>query len=132
MPIDRIDINKKWPIPSGIKLILMVLVIFGFLVHRCWKKNQGSNILISDIEVSEITKVSADITFFAANRASVELTKAVKISLYTKNSRLIADKLTNITIPAKSKKKYIKLMQKFKFPVNDPNSVGKATVEIYK
>ncbi len=132
MPFERIDINKRWPIPTWVKFVLFLLVIFGFLVHNCWKKNQGSNILVSDIELVEFTRVSADIKFTVANRAEVELTKALKISVVSSSGELIADKLTNVTIPAKSHKRFLKVLQKFKFPIDARDEIGEIKIEIYK
>lgn len=132
MPFERIDINKRWPIPAWVKLVLFLLVIFGLLMHNCWKKSQGSNILISDIKLAEFTSVSADIKFTVANRAEVELTKALKISIFSSSGRLIADKLTNVTIPAKSHKRFLKVLQKFNFPINARDEIDEIKIEIYK
>ena len=131
MAIDRrIDIKQKWPIPTGIKFVLMLAVIFGFLLHNCWQNNKDKNISITSVKILELTKISADIIFSGTNSANVELTKTLKIELFTKSNELIASKLTNITIPAKSKKKFRKILQKFNFPILD--TVGDVRIEIYR
>ena len=130
--IDRIDIKKRWPIPPTVKLLLMLLVIFGFIMHNCWKKTQGKSLPISDIEITELTRVSADVAFVVANPHNLELKKAVLIQIFTKSGELIASKISSITMPAKTKKRYLKVLQKFNFPVDDPESVGDVTIEWYK
>ncbi len=133
MAVDRrIDIKRKWPIPANIKMILMLLVIFGLLLSKCWHDNKASNILITEIKINNVTKVSAEVSFVVANRASVELTKTLKIGIYTKSGELIADKLTNVTIPKKSHKNFLKILQKFNFPLEDSTQIGEIIVEVYK
>jgi len=130
--VDRIDINKKRVIPPATKLILMIAVVIGLLLHTCWKKTQGDNLQISDIQLSNITHVSLDISFTIASRASVELEKSFMIEIYTTSGELLANKLTRLTIPPKTRKRYIKVLQKFNMLLNNPDDIGDFKVYIYK
>ncbi len=130
--VDRIDINTKRTIPPAAKLILMLAVIMGLLLHTCWKKTQGDNLQISDIQLSNITRVSLDISFTIASRASVELEKSFMIEIYTISGELLASKLTHIIIPPKTRKRYIKVMQKFNMPLNDADDIGDFKIYVYK
>ncbi len=130
--VDRIDINTKRTIPPAAKLILMLAVIMGLLLHTCWKKTQGENLQISDIQLSNITRVSLDISFTIASRASVELEKSFMIEIYTTSGELLANKLTHITIPPKTRKRYIKVLQKFNMPLNDADDIGDFKIYVYK
>ncbi len=130
--VDRIDINKKRAVPAATKLILMLAVIIGFLLHTCWKKTQGDNLQISDIQLSNITRISLDISFTIASRASIELEKSFMIEIYTKSGELLANKLTHLSIPPKTRKRYIKVLQKFNMPLNDPDDIGDFKIYVYK
>ncbi len=130
--VDRIDINKKRAIPPAAKLIMMLAVIMGLVLHTCWKKTQGDNLQISDIQVSNITRVSLDISFTIASRASVELDKSFMIEIYTTSGELLASKLTSLTIPPKTRKRYIKVLQKFNMPLESPDDIGDFKVYVYK
>ncbi len=130
--VDRIDINKKRAIPPVAKLIMMLAVILGLVLHTCWKKTQGDNLQISDIQVSNITRVSLDISFTIASRASVELDKSFMIEIYTTSGELLASKLTSLTIPPKTRKRYIKVLQKFNMPLESPDDLGDCKVYVYK
>ncbi len=130
--VDRIDINKKRAIPPVAKLIMMLAVILGLVLHTCWKKTQGDNLQISDIQVSNITRVSLDISFTIASRASVELDKSFMIEIYTTSGELLASKLTSLTIPPKTRKRYIKVLQKFNMPLESPDDIGDFKVYVYK
>ncbi|MDP8269313.1 MAG: hypothetical protein P9L97_11360 [Candidatus Tenebribacter davisii] len=130
--VDRIDIKKRRSIPASAKLVLMMAVIFGLVLHTLWKKTQADNLQISDIQVSNITRVSMDITFTIASRASVELNKAIMIEIYTTSGELLSNKLSHIKIPPKTRKRYIKVLQKFNIPLNDPDDIGDFKVYVYK
>ena len=130
--VDRIDINKKRTIPPVTKLIMMLAVIMGLVLHTCWKKTQGDNLQISDIQLSNITRVSLDISFTIASRASVELEKSFMIEIYTISGELLASKLTHITVPPKTRKRYIKVLQKFNMPLESPDDIGDFKIYVYK
>ena len=130
--VDRIDINKKRAIPPVAKLIMMLAVILGLVLHTCWKKTQGDNLQISDIQLSNITRISLDISFTIASRASVELEKSFMIEIYTTSGELLANKLTSLTIPPKTRKRYIKVLQKFNMPLESPDDIGDFKIYVYK
>ena len=130
--VDRIDINKKRAIPQASKLILMLAVIMGLVLHTCWKKTQGNNLQISDIQLSNITRISLDISFTIASRASIELEKSFMIEIYTTSGELLANKLTRLTIPPKTRKRYIKVLQKFNMPLESPDDIGDFKIYVYK
>ena len=130
--VDRIDINKKRAIPQASKLILMLTVIMGLVLHTCWKKTQGDNLQISDIQLSNITRISLDISFTIASRASIELEKSFMIEIYTTSGELLANKLTRLTISPKTRKRYIKVLQKFNMPLESPDDIGDFRIYVYK
>ena len=130
--VDRIDINKKRAIPPAAKLIMMLAVIMGLVLHTCWKKTQGDNLQISDIQLSNITRISLDISFTIASRASIELDKSFMIEIYTTNGDLLANKLIHLSIPPKTRKRYIKVLQKFNMPLESPDDIGDFKIYVYK
>lgn len=130
--VDRIDINKKRAIPPVAKLIMMLAVVLGLVLHTCWKKTQGDNLQISDIQLSNITRISLDISFTIASRASAELEKSFMIEIYTTSGELLANKLTRIPIPPKTSKRYIKVLQKFNMPLESPDDIGDFKIYVYK
>ena len=130
--VDRIDINKKRAIPPVAKLIMMLAVILGLVLHTCWKKTQGDNLQISDIQLSNITRISLDISFTIASRASIELEKSFMIEIYTTSGELLANKLIHLSIPPKTRKRYIKVLQKFNMPLESPDDIGDFKIYVYK
>ena len=130
--VDRIDINKKRAIPPAAKLIMMLAVIMGLVLHTCWKKTQGDNLQISDIQLSNITRISLDISFTIASRASIELDKSFMIEIYTTTGDLLANKLIHLSIPPKTRKRYIKVLQKFNMPLESPDDIGDFKIYVYK
>jgi len=130
--VDRIDIKKRRPIPAAAKMILMLAVIMGLVLHTCWQKTKGDNLQISDIQISNITRVSLDISFAVASRASIEMEKSFMIEVYLQNGKLLTSRLTHLKIPPKTRKRYIKVLQKFNMPLDDPDDIGDFKIYVYK
>lgn len=131
--VDRIDIKKKWPVPPYVKLILMIAVIGGIVGRSCWLKQKDANIMISDIKVVDATKITADVEFNVANRANIALKKSFLITIIDQEDQLVASKITQIELPAKSNKRYIKILQKFNIPLmNGIDDIKEVSVEVYK
>ena len=100
-------------------------------MRSCWKKNQAKPIIISDVQITQITKVSVEVSYSAENLAGVPLKKAFLIKVFTKSGALLASKITQNKIPAHSKKHYVKILQKFNMPLKNKDEIGQATVKIY-
>ena len=130
--IDRIDIKKRRPIPPYIKFVLLIAVIAGVWIKSCSQKSQAEIIIISIVEITEVTSGNIDVRFTVSNSSTVDFTKKVHIKVYLKNGDLLADKISKIEIPARTEKKYLKVLQKYNIPLKDPDEVEYATVEIYE
>ncbi len=129
--IERIDINKKRATPTYIKLILLVAVIFGITLRNCWKKNETGSLLISDIELTEITSGNVDVKFTVANNSKVTLKKPILIRVFTNSGEELSSKITQIEIEARTSKRFLKVLQKFNIPLENTADVSHAEVEIY-
>jgi hypothetical protein len=129
--VDRIDINKRRPIPNWIKLVLLIMVIFGISLRNCWKKSHVNAVNISDIEIADYTISTIDIKFTVENPNQVDLKKPIIIRVMLKSGAELTSKLTSIEFPAQSKKRYLKVLTKFTRPLTDLSDIGNVTVEVY-
>lgn len=131
--VDRIDIKKKWPIPAWVKMVLLLAVVLGIWGRNCWLKSKDAYIEISDIEVLEATRVSADVAFRVENKADVSLKKSFLIQIYNQQDEQVASKISQIELPPKSNRRYLKVMQKFNIPLmNGMEDIKDITVEVYR
>lgn len=130
--IDRIDIKKRRPIPPYIKFILLIAVFAGIWIKSCSHKAQSEIIKISIVEITEITSGNIDVKFTVSNSSTVDFKKKVHIKVFLKSGELLADKITQIEIPGRKKKRYLKVLQKFNMPLKYPEDVDLATVDIYE
>lgn len=128
---DRIDINKRWPIPNWIKLLLLIAVIFGFSLRSCWKKQQAEAVSISDIEIGDFTIATIDVNFVITNPHQVSLKKPILIRVILTSGEELASRLTSIEIPPQSRKRYLKMLDKFSQPLASLSQIEQVTVEVY-
>ena len=128
---DRIDINKKRTPPAGIKLILLILVIFGFSIKSCWQKKQFEYYEISNIKVSEFTSQSIDVEFDITNRTNMETDKNIFIEVYGSDNTKIGSRITTVHILPRTTKTYLKVLQKLDRPIKNSADIGKVRVQLY-
>jgi hypothetical protein len=129
--VERIDINKRRPIPNWIKFLLLIMVIFGVGLRNCWKKSNPSSVMISDVQVTEYTISTIDVKFTVENQNKVDLKKSILIKVMHRSGIELASKLTTIEFPAQSKKRYLKVLTKLVKPVNELSDISEVSVEVY-
>ncbi len=122
---ERMDIKKRWPVPNWIKLVLLGMMIFGFYLRSCWKEVQTNQVQISNIEAVDFTNASIDVQFTIANPNGVDLKKSILIKVILNSDAELASRLTSIEIPAKSKKNYLKILNRFAKPLNSLDEIKK-------
>ncbi len=126
------DFRRKRSIPGWVKLAILVLVIFGISLRACWSKYEKKNIIIKDVQIENITKVSVDVTFTIENQSYKSGKQNIMIKVYTSKGEVITSRLTQIEIESKTTKGYIKVMEKLERPLWPGETYQKATVELFK
>lgn len=128
---ERMELKKRRPVPNWIKLVLLVMVLFGIYIRSCWKEKQVDQIQISNIEIGDFTNSTIDIHFSALNSYNVDLTKPIIIKVFLDQEVELASRLTSIDIPANSNKNYLKVLNRFIKPLNNLDEIKEVTVEVY-
>jgi len=134
MPIldNRIDINKKYPVSSSVKMIILLAAIFGFTLRGCWIKSQKKNIVFSNVKISGFSSANIDVEFDVTNKINAEYKKAVLIKVMSKNGVEIASKITKIYVrPLQKKRGYLVELTKIKTPIKSIDEVGFVSVKLY-
>ncbi|MFO7895678.1 MAG: hypothetical protein R6U84_01915 [Candidatus Cloacimonadales bacterium] len=129
--IDRIDINKKRPVPANIKLVILLAVVFGFWMRSCWIKQQAYTLRIYNIEATDMTSGSIDVKFEVRNPNDLEVTKSILIKAFTADEKLIASRITEIVALPKSTQTHLKMLNTLDIPIQDLSDIASVTVEIY-
>ena len=129
---NRIDINKKYPIPSYFKMVILAAAIFGFALRGCWIKNQRKRIIFSDAKVTAFSSANIDVEFNVTNKTNIEYKKSVLIKVISKNGAEIASKLTKISVhPLQKDRGYLIELTKIKSPIKSTDEVGFVMVKLY-
>ena len=134
MPIldNRIDINKKYPVSSSFKMVILIAAIFGIVLRGCWIKSQKKNIIFSNAKISGFSSANIDVEFDVTNKKKIEYEKAILIKVISRNGAEIASKITKIYIhPLQKKKGYLVELTKIKIPIKSLDDVGFVSVKLY-
>ncbi len=134
MPIldNRIDINKKYPTSSTVKLILLITAIFGLYLRSCYIKNQNKKIIFKNAKVSAFTQASIDVEFDVINKSGIAKDRPILIRVINKNGVEVASKITKIYVKNDGKiHGYLIEITKIKNPIKSLNDVGIVVVKLY-
>ena len=128
--IERSDIKNNRTIPIGLKLALLISVIFGLWMRSNCRQNEIDNIIIERIILENQTRVSAEIVFDMVNNTRQSGRKNIIIEIYTSQNELIADRLTTVDISPMQTRRYVRTVENFKRTVAD-EEVLFAEVKLY-
>ncbi len=129
---NRIDINKKYPISSSIKFVLLIAAIFGIMLRSCYLKSEKKHIIFSNAKVTQFTRANIDVEFEVTNLSSANYEKNILIKVLNKSGEEVASKITRIYISAGQKHKgYLVELRKIKNPIKSLDDVGFVVVKIY-
>ncbi|MCF7913066.1 MAG: hypothetical protein K9M99_11095 [Candidatus Cloacimonetes bacterium] len=130
--VDRIDMNRKWPIPSWIPMLLLVAAVLGLLLGRCGHAARDKYIVFYNVEVQEATMANIDVTFEAYNRSKVDFqNEGILIRAYNEAGEEIASKITTIDLESGTHKRFLKVLTKLTKLIKTKEDVRNVTVELY-
>jgi hypothetical protein len=133
MPIiEPTDYHRKYPVSATAKFIVLLLILFGIWFRGCWYKQQANEILISNVQVSDITSQSVDVHFTIENRKPIDWDQNLFIKVYTSENQQIASKIVKVHILKKRSQDYVKVIDKFERALKPNETIQKATVELYQ
>ncbi|MDP8221619.1 MAG: hypothetical protein P9X26_09745 [Candidatus Stygibacter frigidus] len=130
--VDRLDMNRKWAMPSWVPMLMLVSAVSGLLIGRCGHAARDKYIVFYNIEVQEATQANIDVTFEAYNRSKVDFEgEGVLIRAYDENGEEIASKITIIDLKSGEKQRYLKVLTKLTKLIKNKDDVASVSVELY-
>jgi hypothetical protein len=130
--VDRIDINKKFPVPSWVPMLLFVIAISGLLLGRCGHAARDEYIVFFNITVQEATQANIDVTFEAYNRSKVNFEgEGILIRVYDKYGEEAASMITTMDLESGKHNRFLKVLTRITRPINGIEDIGEVTVELY-
>jgi len=132
LKIDRMEFPKKYPIPNWIKLLVILLVIFGVLIHNCSQDSLDKEIRISEIKITEYSKVHVEVTYSLRNLSTIDREVWLLLKVYDDKDEQLGSSLFLVKIKANTTQKRIKIIDKLSRPLVVNEKPAKASIEIYK
>ncbi len=129
---DRMEFPKKYPIPNWLKLLVVVLVFCGILIHNCTQEHLSQEIVISDVKIIDYSRAHIEVTYNIYNKSSLD--RDVWLLLFVSDSKgeELASTLFLIKIKAGENVTKIKIIDKLNKPLINNIKPEKATIEVYK
>ncbi len=130
-PFEAINFPKKYPVSASVKIVVLLLIIFGIWLRGCYYRQLPKEMIISEVSISNLTTQSVDVNFTLENRKGVNMDQNLFIQIFTTENYMIASKIVKVTVPAGKKLGYVKILDNLNRPLNKGESIQKATVELY-
>ncbi len=86
--------SERRGIPNGIKMLLLVAILLGFYIKKCYNDYQKESLVFHDIKIEEQSDRYADISFYVKNESSVDHDVPIYVALFTEDGKEIASRIT--------------------------------------
>ncbi len=129
---DRMEYPRKYPVPGWMKLAVLIMVLTGFLIHRCWQKQTSEQILISNVRVAAYTRVHVEVEYTLHNTSSLDREVWLLLQVYDSRDLLLGSVMFAQNLKAGSGMGYVKLVDKLVRPLNPDEKTIRATLEVYQ
>jgi hypothetical protein len=128
---DRMQWPRKYPVPNWIKLMIVVMFFVGVIITNHSQRLLTRDIRISDIKISEYSRVHVDVEYTISNRSSVDRDVWLILQVYDNKSALLGNALFLVNCKAKSTQERLKMIDKLVRPLENNEKPAKATLEVY-
>lgn len=133
MPIfERLDFPKKYPIPGWIKIAVVIAVLGGVLIHNCSQNNLDREIEITDIKITEFSRVHVEIEYTITNKSIIDRDVWLLLKVFDNSDDLVGSTLFFIKTEAGKSTRLIKIIDKLEKPLIDDVEPVKAVFEVFK
>lgn len=102
-PFEAINFPKKYPVSASVKIVVLLLIIFGIWLRGCYYRQLPKEMIISEVSISNLTTQSVDVNFTLENRKGVNMDQNLFIQIFTTENYMIASKIVKVTVPAGKK-----------------------------
>ncbi len=129
--IDRLDFPKKYPIPAGIKLGVFLVLILGVIIHRCVQNQLKSEIKISNIEITEFSRVHVEVQYTVTNNSRSERDVRLLLKVFDDKGEVIGSSLFMVKVQPKSSQRFVKIIDKLERTLELSEKPTRAEIEVY-
>ena len=129
--IDRIDFPKRYPVPSWLMLAVVILALMGIMINESSQKRLVKNIIITNTEITEYSRVHIEVQYNIQNLLPKEQTPNLLLKVYDLQGNIIASTLFRVKLPAQRKISLLKIIDKLVRTLDKGEKPGKVTLEVY-
>jgi hypothetical protein len=129
---DRMEFPKKYPVSNWIKLVVLLLICSGLLIHNCWQNQIYNNIIIRDIKITDYSRVHVEVEYTIYNKSSIDRDIWLILNVTDNKDIDLGSALYSVRIKAGQTQSLLKIIDKLSRPLELNDKPAKATIEVYK
>ncbi len=128
---ERLEFPKKYSIPGIVQLSVLILIIVGIWIQNCSQKQLTQEIRISNIEITEYSRVHIEVHYTIKNTSSFNREIWLLLKAYDTNGEELGSSLYSVKTVAGKTQPMLKIMDKLTRPLNKGEKPDKATIVLY-
>jgi hypothetical protein len=130
--IDQMEFPRKYPVPQWLQLAVVVMILAGCGIHYCSQLQSSREISISDVRISDYSRVHVEVEYTLTNDAKVDREVWLYLQVFDANSRVLANALFLVRSKGGSRQSMLKIIDKLSRSLDKNEKPTKATLEVYK
>ncbi len=124
--------SERRVVPNGIKMLLLVAILLGFYIKKCYNDYQKESLVFHDVKIEEQSDRYADISFYVKNASSYDHEVPIYIALVTESGKEVASRITK-RFKFKGGSDIRKVMRlQFQLRMHETEKLAEPIVKVYK
>lgn len=128
---ERLEFPKKYSIPGGIKLGVLLLIAIGIWIQTCSDKQLHREVIISDVKITDYSKVHVEVQYVIQNMSGLDREVKLLLRIYDEKGVELGSTLFLVNLEAGKKQSMLKIIDKLSRPLEKDEKPFKATINLY-
>jgi hypothetical protein len=128
---DRLEFPRKHPISVNIKFILLIIIVLAIIGRNLWLSYQRNTIVITDINLLENSRTTADIEFTVVNKAGYMQKREFLLKVFDQEDKEVGSKILRLELQESSIQRYRKVLSRLTRTLGEEEKLKRAEVKLY-
>lgn len=132
MPVfDRMEFPRKYKLKDSLLILALLAIGFGIWLNNSSQRKITEQVLISDVVIENSGSQFIELSYQVENRLSKVQELRILVRVYDAKGAELASAMYMADFPAKSSRRYTKILDKLNRSLAEGETPAKAEVSIY-
>ncbi len=126
------EFPRKFPLANSGKLLVLIAVVLGVLIHQCTQKQLRESIVISDIQIVDYSSGHMELEYQIQNLRDREQEVRLLAKAWDDNDIEIASIMFLVKLPPNATQKRTKIIDKLNRAIKEGEIPKRAAIRVYE